>query len=199
MGGPIPLGAGRARPYPARSRWIYSEIRSLIPVPKATLSGWCSSIDLSPVQVDAIRVRTGSRAGIPRDTQWRRRLEIEEIRSTATAQVPQLIGEPLWVAGTALYWAEGSKTSNRLSLPNSDPRVLGPFLAWVRADLDSNADFVPKLNLHEGNDEVAARGLWARELSLPDARFYKTFIKPGGTGHRKNHLKLGVCAVIATD
>jgi hypothetical protein len=32
-------------------------------------------------------------------------------------------------------------------------------------------------------------------LDLPGASFHKTFIKPKGTGHRKNHLKHGVCRV----
>jgi len=103
--------------------------------------------------------------------------------------------EPLWVAGTSLYWAEGAKTSNRLSLANSDPRALRLFIRWLNVYLAPNASFVLKLNLHLDNDEAAARAYWASELNLRDVAFYKTFIKPDGTGHRKNHLRTGVCDV----
>lgn len=176
-----------------RLGWTYSEIRLLIPVPKATLSGWCSGIDLSASQVDAIKARTASQAGVPRDTQWRRRQEIQQIRATAVAAVPCLIAEPLWVAGTTMYWAEGSKTNRRLTLTNSDPDALKLFVAWTRTYLDAEAEFVAALHLHHGNDEIAAKRFWTAAVGLVDLNFHKTFIKPPGTGHRKNQLSHGVC------
>jgi hypothetical protein len=36
---------------------------------------------------------------------------------------------------------------------------------------------------------------WAMQSGLRNPRFHKTFIKPDGTGHRKNHLPYGVCLV----
>ncbi len=179
-----------------RLGWTYSEIRKVIPVPKGTLSGWCAGVELTEDQVAAIARRTRSALGVPRDTQWRRRDQIAAIRQDAAAQVPQLLSEPLWLAGTTMYWAEGAKTSNRLSLANSDPRILRLFVNWVDAFLRSEPEYVLKLNLHYGNDEPAARRFWETELGMIEPRFYKTFIKPEGTGHRKNHLPAGVCAVI---
>ena len=44
-------------------------------------------------------------------------------------------------------------------------------------------------------DEPAARRWWSSELEVPLDAFNKTFIKPDGTGHRKNHLSQGVCMV----
>jgi hypothetical protein len=181
--------------YLRRLGWTYSEIRSLIPVPKATLSGWCSEVELSQAQVEAIKARTGSPAGVPRDTQWRRRVEIEAIRDAAAAEVPRLIEEPLWVAGTTLYWAEGSKTTRRLALTNSDPGALRVFRKWTERYLDAQAEFVLALHLHDGNDEIAAKQYWERVLGLPDIPFHKTFVKPPGTGHRKNRLAQGVCRI----
>jgi len=51
------------------------------------------------------------------------------------------------------------------------------------------------LHLHEGNDEEGAKEYWRSETGLGNSNFVKTFIKPKGTGHRKNHLKHGVCTV----
>lgn len=98
--------------------------------------------------------------------------------------------------GTALYWAEGAKTDRRLSISNSDPALLRVFLNWVRRFLDPSAEFVLSLHLHEGNNERLAQRHWRRALDLPAARFNKTFIKPKGTGHRKNSLAHGVCRVV---
>ncbi len=89
-----------------RLGWTYSEIRELIPVPKGTLAGWCRDIALTDAQVDAIRDRTGSQRGIPRDTQWQRRAEVERIRSEARVYAEAHLHDPLFVAGTVLYWGE---------------------------------------------------------------------------------------------
>ncbi len=51
------------------------------------------------------------------------------------------------------------------------------------------------LHLHHGNDEVAARRYWQQALGLSGVDFHKTFVKPPGTGHRKNRQRHGVCRV----
>ena len=173
----------------------YGEIMELIPVKKSTLATWCREVRLSEEQHSAIRDRTGSREGEPRDTNRKRRVEIANIREQARQRVPTLIDDPMWVAGTILYWAEGAKTPGSLSMANADPRALRLFVAWVRAYLRNDARFSLHLHLHEGNDEPAARAHWMNETGLADANFHRTFIKPAGTGHRKNHLEHGVCTV----
>ncbi len=77
----------------------------------------------------------------------------------------------------------------RLELANSDPRALRLFVSWVRRFHDADARFTVALNMHAGNDEPAARLYWTEQLGLDD--YMKTFIKPDGTGHRKNHLSSG--------
>lgn len=47
----------------------------------------------------------------------------------------------------------------------------------------------------KGNDESEARLFWTSSLGLIAPRFYATFVKPAGTGHRKNRLVHGVCHV----
>ena len=59
----------------------------------------------------------------------------------------------------------------------------------------ADAKFAAAMNLHADNDEGYARGFWARELGIDTSHFTKTFVKPDGTGHRKNHLATGVCRV----
>jgi hypothetical protein len=79
---------------------------------------------------------------------------------------------------------------------NSDERLLNLFIRWVARHLTPEPEFVLALNLHADNDEPAARAHWASVLAIDDPRFTKTFIKPDGTGHRKNHLPSGVRRVV---
>lgn len=171
----------------------YGEIRELINVKKSTLATWCRDIELSEAQKQAILERTGSRRGIPVDTQWRRREKTHSLQQAAHGEVARLANEPKWVAGVVLYWAEGNKTQSNLGLANSDPKIIRLFIDWFRRYHDPSATFALKLNLHAGNDEVAARNWWRAQSGLDDPRFHRTFIKPDGTGHRKNHLPHGVC------
>ena len=167
----------------------------LIPVPRSTLAGWCRGIPLTPEQTAAIRSRTGSRKGIPRDTQRKRREEVERIREEARTEAARLVHDPLWLAGTCLYWAEGAKTQRQLLMANSDPAILRIFIAWTGRYLAADARFVLALHLHHGNDENAAKQHWLDVLHLDRADFTKTHIKAPGTGHRKNHLQHGICRI----
>jgi hypothetical protein len=178
-----------------RLGWTYGEIRDVIPVPKATLAGWCRDITLSPAQVADIKARTGSRRDVPRDTQRKRRAEIAQIRADARVFAGEHLQDPLFVAGTVLYWGEGAKTERLLTFANSDPAAHRLFIRWTRAFHDEHAEFVLSLHLHHGNDDQRARQWWAETLNLEEADFTKTFIKPPGTGHRKNKLSHGVCRV----
>ncbi len=49
--------------------------------------------------------------------------------------------------------------------------------------------------INAGNDEIAAREWWSGQVSVELEDFTKTYIKPDGTGHRKNHLPYGFCTL----
>ncbi len=164
---------------------------------KGTLSNWSQEVELTAEQKAAIveRAGPGSRRGVPVDTQWRRQAEIKAIRAEAREFAVSHLDDAHFVAGVVLYWGEGAKTRNYMDLSNGDPGALRCFVNWVRTYLDAQAEFVLALHLHDGNDEDAAKQYWRRETGLADASFTKTFIKPTGTGHRKNQLEYGVCRV----
>ena len=175
----------------------YSEIQSVIPVPKSTLSNWCDAIPLTSERQTEVSALTGpkSRRGTSVDTQWRRRIELKRVRQNATENFQRRFDDPLFIAGVSLYWAEGSKTTNDLSRTNPDPLLLTIFVDFVRSHLDPNASFALALHLHDGDNEQEAKAYWKDSLALPTSRFTKTFVKPSGTGHRKKKLPYGVCRV----
>jgi hypothetical protein len=204
----------RVRTYESLSRWerselgrnlrrlglSYGEIMDLIPVKKSTLATWCRDVNLTESQIEAIKKRRpptpGTRiAGLSRNTQWKRHAEIEVMQAQAKVDAEHLIDDALWLAGTVLYWGEGFKTQNQLGMANSDPHALRLFIAWADRFHLPATGFRAKLNLHADNDEPRARQWWSDQLDIPLGDFNKTFLKPDGTGHRKNHLQHGVCLV----
>ncbi len=172
--------------------WTYREIGAVVGAAKSTIAGWCRNIELTAEQIEDIKARTGSQQGIPRDTQWRRRRELEAVQASARESYEQYRSSPLWCLGTALYWGEGSKSKKMLSVTNSDPGIHRRFLEWVETFLVNDPEVVLHLHLHEGNNQEKAREWWQHELSLPEVRFDKSFVKPAGTGQRKNTLAHGV-------
>ena len=108
---------------------------------KSTLATWCRQVELTEEQYTAIRLRTGSREGIPRDTNRKRRAEIYRLKFDARSHVPGLVSDPIWAAGAVLNWAKGAKTRNHLVMANADPRALRPFVRWIRTYLEPDAEF----------------------------------------------------------
>jgi hypothetical protein len=116
----------RVRAYETMSRWerselgrdlrrvglSYGEIMELIDVKKSTLATWCRDIDLTDPQIAAIKRRHAQEPGIPRDTQRKRRRDVELIRRRAAEMVTTLATDPVWVAGLVLYW---EKVPNRVT------------------------------------------------------------------------------------
>jgi hypothetical protein len=178
-----------------RAGLSYGEIMPMIDVKKSTLATWCRDIVLTDEQVAAIKIRNPSVPGIPRNTQRKRHQMIELIETQAALEALHLQDDPFWAMGVTLYWAEGTKASRRLELAHSEPEALRLFISWTRRFHDPEATFGASINLHFDNDEPAAKQFWSEELDIDTARFTKSFIKPDGTGHRKNHLPTGVCRV----
>ena len=69
------------------------------------------------------------------------------------------------------------------------------FKRWATKYVPPERGWRAKLNLHENNDELAAREWWSEQIGVRLDDFTKTYVKPDGTGHRKNHLPFGVCTL----
>jgi hypothetical protein len=184
-----------------RNGLSYGEIMALIDVKKSTLATWCRDVRLTAGQLQGIRVRRTPKPGMdlqrkPYTTQRPRRREIELIKTQAMLEAEHLVTQPLWTAGVCMYWGEGSKATRQLSMANADPAALRLFKTWSTTYLPPDDGWRARLNLHADNDEPAARAWWSDQLEVDLADFTKTYIKPDGTGHRKNHLPNGVCTLI---
>jgi len=88
----------------------------------------------------------------------------------------------VFIAGLALYWAEGSKDkpwrrNGRVVLINGDPGVLHVFLAWLDLMGVPESERTYRLTIHESADIYAQEKWWATELRVPISSFGRATIK----------------------
>ncbi len=88
------------------------------------------------------------------------------------AAIGVLSDRDLLIAGTALYAGEGAKGDGKVSLANSDPRMISLFLRWLRTfwDVDERRMRV-RLYLHEGLDIDEATRFWSELTAIPSEQF----------------------------
>jgi hypothetical protein len=177
----------------------YREVAAVIPVTKGTLSGWCRDIELSDDQRQRLSFRP-SRIAAARQRGLTRRegalQRADAIRTAAAAEVPDLRRDPFWVAGAVAYWSEGDKRGKDVRFSNSDAELVRLFLSWASRYLELSPErFLVLLHLHTGQDELERQRFWSRETGLPLEQFRKSYIKPEGTGHRKNKLYNGTAQI----
>lgn len=115
----------------------YSEILSVVPVAKSTLSIWLQSVDLSKKQKQRItqkRLINSKRGG-----EARRKQRIEKqnkIFLEAVSDISSISENELFLIGIILYWAEGTKEKeyhpgSPFQFSNMDPKIISIILIWL--------------------------------------------------------------------
>jgi hypothetical protein len=115
----------------------YSEILEDVPVAKSTLSRWLRDVGLSQSQEQ--RLTKKKKAAQRRGAEAVRQKRIEKtkrIKKNARDEIDDISERELWLIGTALYWAEGTKekpyrTSVRVSFGNSEGEMIELFIKWL--------------------------------------------------------------------
>lgn len=178
----------------------YNKILEKIPVAKSSVSVWCNEIKLTRKQNQKIENmrRKGRKIAAKKAGETlskRRKKEIKEIKFLVKKEIRKLTRYQIKIIGAMIYWAEGDKT-NGVGITNSDPQLIKFMIYWLETIFK-----IPRhklkayLNIHANQDEKRARKYWSRITKIPLNRFGKTYIKPQGTGHRKNILYNGIIKV----
>ncbi len=176
-----------------KSGLSYSEILETIPVAKSTLALWLGSVGLSKKQKKRItqkKLAAARRGGEIR--RFQRVAKTKKIKVGAKLEVMRLITDPLWLSGTMLYWAEGSKekewrTGAKLAFTNMDPDALGIFSKWVKKFLHvPGEEFRYELFIHKNSDLNRALTYWSEKLFLQPEQLRVYFKKHNLKSRRKN-------------
>ena len=113
----------------------YREIRSLLPVSKASLSLWLRDYPLSAGKMRELRDFNVKRIEHYQETRRRQRdIKLAEIYKTEKARILPLSQNGSFLsAGLFLYWGEGSKStlSNYVAFSNTDPAMIIFFIKWL--------------------------------------------------------------------
>lgn len=179
----------------------YKEISSELGISKSTLSNWFSKLDWSEDVKSKLaheasrlareRFQVVVQANQARWVAWR-----EDHRHQAIREFPNLQGNPLFVSGLMLYWAEGdNKLSNSMvRLTNTDPRMIKIFLCFAREICKvDKAKIRLALILYPDLKDSECKPFWSKYTGIPVNQFYKTqFIKGS---HPTRRLEKGICMV----
>lgn len=164
----------------------YSEILKCVPVAKSTLSLWLRDVGLSKSQKQRItekKYNAQLRGGAARKTQ---RIEkTKKIYYDAERSVGKLSERELWLIGTALYWAEGTKekphrTSVGVEFTNSDPAMIQLIVEWLKVCCGIEESTIKyALYIHESAelDIVAKIAYWQDIVGFSEKQYKYTYYK----------------------
>lgn len=192
----------------------YSEIRRSLGVPKSTLSGWFSDLQLSEHLRNRIiaRAHKKSVAALLRRNKMQTTIAVKrksEIINTARQEIHSLTKDNIFFIGAALYWAEGYKrpqvrngrelTSHSVSFTNSDPGIVLLFLRFLREVCEVPNEKIKadiRIYQHLNTDETLK--YWAKITKVQQDNFGKVYygVSKSSLGKRPyNRLPFGTIQI----
>lgn len=154
-------------------------------VSSSTVSIWCKDIVLKPEQIAELSRRAhdpfyGRRKDHIREQKLAKLENVKFLREEGIQEVGKLLGKEFFIAGVALYWAEGFKKDKRLGFANSDPLMIRFFLHWL-----IRICHVPKkdirvrvgLNISHKNRIEEVERYWSQVAQIPESQFQKPYFQ----------------------
>ncbi|WP_369247155.1 hypothetical protein [Streptomyces sp. R41] len=164
-----------------RQGWTYNEIQAELGCSKSSASLWVRDLPHPEPRCTPEEQRARMNAGLAR-----LRAEQDQARQESKREAAEAVGDlsdrELFMAGVALYWAEGQKSKpyqrrESVTFVNSDPGVIQVFLAWLDL-LDVTRERLRfRVMIHESADVAAAEHYWANHVGGDSSSFNKTTLK----------------------
>lgn len=153
-------------------------------VSSSSVSLWCHDIALSSEQIIELERRS-------HDPQYGRRIEYtQRLREIKNKKIQLLLEEgkreigattkrELFIAGVALYWAEGFKKDNLVGFSNSDPPMIAIFIKWLHLCGVAKNRLKFRVGVNEAyRDKVHnIEGYWRKILHIRADQFQKPFFQ----------------------
>lgn len=154
-------------------------------VSKGTASLWVRDIIMSVEQLERLRKRKikGGELGRLKGAlmQKKRRLEkIKKAKKEGRRYFQRLTNREMFIAGLALYWAEGSKKTREVRICNSDPKLISFMINWLTTCFDIKKEEITGnvgINeIHKQRDSEVKK-YWSKITGIPLSQFRKTSFK----------------------
>jgi transcriptional regulator with XRE-family HTH domain len=156
------------------------EIARRVGVSPSSVSIWVRDIDLTQDQHAILRLHNriydGQIKGRAIAASHRRH---ERLAAQEGGRCLARVGDPDFVAGCMLYWAEGAKDRNQLRFSNSDPEMVRVFVSFLRKYFELPEGKI-RLTCHlyadheERQREIEA--FWLTALDLPESTLCKSIV-----------------------
>ncbi|MER6268716.1 hypothetical protein ACWCYL_09290 [Streptomyces sp. 900105755] len=161
--------------------WTYNQIQAELGCSKSSVSLWVRDLPHPEPKCTPEEQRARMNAGLAR-FRAARDLERTATKQEAAAAIGDLSDRELFIAGVALYWAEGSKDkpyrrTEVLQFINSDPNVIKLFLGWLDLLEVTRDRLTLRVSIHETADVQAAEEFWADVTGVEASAFSRATLK----------------------
>jgi transcriptional regulator with XRE-family HTH domain len=176
------------------------DIARLVGVSASSVSTWVRDIALTPEQHEALAARNVAYNRQMSGT-WNQaaRRRAQRVDYQEHGRAIARFGDPLFVAGCMLYWAEGAKSRNTVKFTNSDPEMVRFFVRFLRDRFEVGDDAISlTCNLfadHQARQREIER-FWLDVAELPESCLRKSTVNvysKYSQKKRRNKLPHGTC------
>ena len=161
--------------------WTYDRIQVELGCSRSSVSLWVRDLPRPEPRYTPEEQRALMRDGLARHRAAERQKR-EESKASALREIGQLTDRELFMAGIALYWAEGAKSKpydrrERAVFVNSDAGVIKTYLAWLDLLGVDRARLTFRVLVHESADIEAAHLHWAAVAGVDVSVFARPTLK----------------------
>jgi len=161
------------------------EIAGRLNIAKSTVSLWVRDIILTQEQLEKLYKRMlkgaekGRTLGALKQKQDRLK-RIEDSKKKGCRVLSSLSRKEFFIAGIALYWAEGKKKTRNVSFCNSDPMLVKFMINWLKQSFGIPVErlrgYVGINEIHKKREERVTK-YWSKITGIPLSQFTKTSFK----------------------
>jgi len=156
----------------------YSQIKAELGISKSTLSGWLSSMPLSPSAITALQKSSAVIEKIRQTKLKNRTTRLNGVYDKVSRDLGIITGREQFVAGFFLYWAEGAKTTPyAITLSNTDPEMIVTFIEWLTLLEVPKDKIIIRLQLYADMDVKKEIIYWVKNTGISIKNFKKPYIK----------------------
>ncbi|MBV1945660.1 hypothetical protein [Streptomyces sp. BV129] len=164
-----------------RQGHTYDQIEAALGCSRSSVSLWVRDLPKPAPRYTPEEQRALMREGLARHRAAEREKH-DEARAAALREIGELTDRELFLAGVALYWAEGQKSKpydrrERVVFVNSDPGVIRTYLAWLDLLGVDRERLGFRVLIHESADVTAAQRFWAEVAGVDVSVFARPTLK----------------------
>ncbi|WP_030650561.1 MULTISPECIES: helix-turn-helix domain-containing protein [Streptomyces] len=161
--------------------WTYDQIEAELGCSRSSVSLWVRDLPKPAPRYTPEEQRALMQEGLAKRRAADRE-KLERTKAAALDEVGELTDRELFMAGIALYWAEGAKSKpydrrERAIFVNSDPGVIRTYLAWLDLLGVDRERLTFRVLIHESADVAAAHRQWADIADVDPGVFAKPTLK----------------------